>query len=256
MEATAPDPVETRRAVSGTSVRRLLLVVSVVSVIATLLTLLLLQRFAVTYRSGLDTTVDGAKVTAQVAGAASDVAGNVGDLSTTATAGLDSAVTALGSSADGLEQMGTAAQTNLADGLEGTATVANDLAGFVEAVERFIPGNRKSLAEDLRAVADGLGPAPEQLRSVGKQLGVTADQLRATVKTLAPLGPQAVSLAASIADSRTSLDQVQTLATAVLDRSTAARDRADLDLMLARLVVLMVGGGAAVCALLARRMLY
>lgn len=77
--------------------------------------------------------------------------------------------------------LATALQTNLAGGVDGTAGVADDLARFVEVVERFIPGNRDSLAEDLRRVADGLAPLPNQLRVLGQRLGATSKDRKSTL---------------------------------------------------------------------------
>ena len=70
---------------------------------------------------------------------------------------------------------------------DGLAGISDRLAGFVEAIERLIPGDSESLAEDLRVLADGLEPLSEQLVVLGDQLTTAADELAAADPALEAL---------------------------------------------------------------------
>lgn len=249
-----PPPIALRRPVtiSAAAWKRALLVVAAAAIIATLLALAVVQRVADSYRLGLDTTASGAAVTGQVAESGAQIADDVAALTQATGDALGQGERTMRASAISLEQIATASRTNLADGLEGTATVAERAASLIETIERFIPGDSDSLAEDLREVADGLEPAPGQLRDLGVTLDDTALQLRATSDDIAALEPQVESLAASVRASQASLDEVAALSREVERRAAAERDRADLDIWLLRLLCLVVGISVATAALWAR----
>jgi ABC-type transporter Mla subunit MlaD len=249
-----PATVAPRHAVSiGVSTwRKAMLVVAAVAVAATLLSLSVVQRIADSYRLGLDTTASGATVTGQVAESGAQIASDVAALTRTTSDALGQGERTLRASAISLEQIATASRTNLADGLEGTATVAERAASLIETIERFIPGDSDSLAEDLREVADGLEPAPGQLRDLGVTLEDAALQLRATTDDITTLVPQMATLAGSVRASQASLEDVAELSREVERRAAAERTRADLDIWLLRLLCLVVGISVAAGALWAR----
>jgi hypothetical protein len=237
------------------AMRRLLAVVGVASVAATVLALILMQRMVDSYRVGLDTAAQGAQVTSRVADSAASVTDDVSTLAATTVGVLAQGETTLQSSADGLQQIAVAARTNLAEGLEGTSTVASRAATLIETIERFIPGNRDSLAEDLRAVSDGLAPAPQQLRDLGTQLDATAASLTTTAGQIGALVAPTRELAANVATTKATLADVATLADDITRRAQRERGRADVDLWLVRLLVVLVGSAVAGCALWARRLI-
>ena len=75
--------------------------------------------------------------------------------------GLDQTELIVELASESVADVGTAMGSNLADGVEGTASIADGMAELIETIERFIPGDSESLAEDLRALSDGLEPVPE-----------------------------------------------------------------------------------------------
>ena len=138
--------------------------------------------------------------------------------------------------------LATALQTNLAGGVDGTAGVADDLARFVEVVERFIPGNRDSLAEDLRRVADGLAPLPNQLRVLGQRLGATSNQLEDVAPAIDAAARRVDEVSRRLVDALSTLDDAAVLAEQTAQRARDARDRAGGDLWIARALVVLVAG--------------
>ena len=246
----SPDP--RIAAVSARGLRRVLSIVAVVSLVATVLALAVVQRVANSYRLGLETTASGAVVTGQVAESGAAIADDVAALARTTAAVLGEGEQTLRAAADSLQQIASASRTNLADGLEGTATVAARAASWIETIERFIPGDSDSLAEDLRDVADGLEPAPAQLRELGTRLDEAATLLQATNDDIGALVPQVSELSDSVRESRADLVEVAALSLEVARRATVERDRADVDIWLLRMLCLVVGLGVAAGALWAR----
>lgn len=238
----------------GLSIARHLLVsVAVLAAIGTVLGLLLVQRVGTTYRDGLAATADGADVAALGAASAEVLAGDIVDLADAAGASIDEArefvVIAAGTTSD----LGGALGTNIADGVSGTSSIADDLATLIESIERFIPGDRDSLAEDLRLLADGLAPVPDQLRSLGVELDSSAVSLEAAADTLTDIGVQLDQVELSIGEARLALVEVEELSADVAERSRRALDRSGTDLWLVRLLVLVLGLGTAGAALAAHR---
>ena len=119
---------------------------------------------------------------------------------------------------------------------------------MIESIERFIPGDRASAAEDLRRIADGLEPVPAELRDLGAQLQTTAAQLAAADPTLVELeddrGPTSATTSPRCRQPSTNWSSPPpSLATT---RRGRANDRVDLDLWLARLVIVLVGAVMAI----------
>jgi len=249
------DPPEpSRRPADGLSIaRHLLVTVAVLAVIGTVLGLLLVQRVGTTYRDGLAATADGADVAALGASSAEVLAGDIVDLADAAGRSIDEArefvIIASGTTAD----LGDALATNIADGVSGTSNIADDLASFIESIERFIPGNRDSLAEDLRLLSDGLAPVPDQLRSLGEELVASAVSLDLAADTLTGISVQLDQVELSIGEARTALVEVEDLSADVAERARRGLDRSDTDLMLVRLLVLVLGLGTAGAVIAARR---
>ena len=235
--------------------KRLLATVAVLALVGTVLGLLLVQRLGVTYRDGLALTSDGAAVAAASAESAAALAADVASLAEAATVTLEQTQAILASASDSADGVGVAMGTNLADGVSATANIANGMAGFIAAIERLIPGNSQSLAEDLRTLADGLENVPQQLRDLGDQLVATSEELTTTAESLAPIGDTLDELATSIGDAQATLAEVQALALDVEQRADDALDRSNTDLWLMRLMVLVLGLGVFAACLAAYRAL-
>ena len=152
-----------------------------------------------------------------------------------------------------LDDVGVAAATNVADITEAAADVADRLARQLELIERFIPGDTQSVAEELRALADGLEPVADQLRTLGVQLQTAADQLGDTAAALADVAVQADAIAADIAELGPTLDALGATASDLRDRAQSASDRVDLDMWLVRILVIVTGVGIAVFGLITHR---
>ena len=129
---------------------------------------------------------------------------------------------------------------------EGLASLADRVAGVLETIEGFIPGDRDSTAEDLRKIADGLEPVPGRAARPRTQLQQTATELRDADPTLAAVATSVADLGADLEKLAPSVAELGTAAARLVERVDAARDRVDLDLWLARAVVVLVGAVLAI----------
>jgi hypothetical protein len=228
--------------------RRVLGWVIVLALVGTVLALLLVGRVVTTYRDGLEVARDGADVGAVSAASANLLAGDLLALIDSTGSSLDRAADLLETASTTTAGVGAALGTNLAAAVEGTAGIANGMAGLVEAIERLIPGDSDSLAEDLRDIADGLGPVPEQLRSLGEQLATASTELSDAVGLLVTAAEQLDDLTVSVVQARAALAEVEDVAGDVRGRAVDALDRSGTDAWLVRLLVLVLGvGTVAVC---------
>ena len=219
---------------------RRMLVATAMTVVAAVLGLVLVERLGTTYTDALDVTVDAAELSVVGIEAARDLAVEVAGLASTTAVVVDRAGDAVREGAGTTADIATALRTNLAGGVDGTAGVADDLAAFIEFVERLIPGSRDSLAEDLRRVADGLEPLPDQLRAVGDDLAVASDRLVDVSPAIDTAALRLADVAERLEAALVTLDDAVTLAEQSRERATQARDRADGDLWLARALVLLL----------------
>ena len=220
--------------------RRLLVTVALLAVVGAVLGLVLVAR-------------DSAAVAAAGTADVKELADNMVSLTDSAVIALEQARDIVDSASSSTEAVGTAMTTNIADGLEGTANIANGMASFIETIERFIPGNSRSLAEDLRQLSDGLEPVPDQLRTLGDQRITTATQLQASSANLDALAAKLDVLSVSIDDAAQSLTEVDALARDIAQRADEALDRSKTDLLVLRLLVVVLGVGVMVACLAARR---
>jgi hypothetical protein len=232
--------------------RHLLAAVAVLGAVGMVLGMFLVERVGATYRDGLEVTADGATIASLSASNAESLAGDLVDLIGTSSTSLDEARDLVLSAATTADQLGTAFGTNIADAVTGTSSIADRLASLIEAIERFIPGDSDSLAEDLRTLSDGLEPVPDQLRTLGDQLATSSDTLDDAAATLADVVAQLDGLALSVDTARDRLLEVQRLSTDVSERAAKALDRSRTDLWLVRLLVLVIGAGVIGAAIAAR----
>ena len=235
--------------------QRLVTTVALLAVVGTLIALVLVQRIGGHYRDALEVATDGAEVAAVSADAAASLATDLASLTEAANEGLAQTEEIVVLASDAIADVGAAMSTNIADGIEGTANVADGMASFIEGIERFIPGDSQSLAEDLRALADGLEPVPDQLRSLGEQLNEASVQLDGTIATLDELQVQLDALGTSITEARLALVEVEATADELAVRAQAALDDSGVDLWLVRLLVIVIGAGVAAACWAARRAL-
>lgn len=219
------------------------------------LALFLVERVGDTYRDGLEVTADGATVASLSATNAESLAGDLVELIETSSTTLDEARDLVLSASVTTSELGAAFGTNIADAVTGTSSIADRLASLIEAIERFIPGDSDSLAEDLRTLSDGLEPVPAQLRTLGERLSTSSTQLEDAAGTLAELVTQLDGVATSVDAARDRLVEVQRLSADVSRRAERALDRSDSDLWLVRLLVVVIGAGTIGAAIAARRAL-
>jgi hypothetical protein len=235
---------------AGDAVKRFKMMANIVialGVIGTVAALVLVQRFGDTYRTALDVTVDGAALTSDASTQAASLSSELAELTRTAAASAESAQTSLDTFIGATRDLGVAATTNLADGVTGTASIADRVAGAIERIEDFIPGDRESAAEDLREIADGLEPVPDQLRALGETLAGAADDLDATATALQPIPDQLAAIATSIDASTAAFTRTAGLAATAEQEARDARDHLSFDLWMMRLLV--IAGGCVVIAL-------
>jgi ABC-type transporter Mla subunit MlaD len=244
----------TRKLPNGVEIaRRLLISVALLAVVGTVLGLVLVQRLGVTYTAGLEVARDSAVVAATGTAEVQQLAEDMVALTDSAATALSQAGEIVDSASASTEAIGTAMRTNLAEGIEGTANIANGMASFIERIERLIPGDSRSLAEDLRALSNGLEPLPAQLRTLGDQLVTTASQLQTSSADLDVLAAQLDVLAGSIGDAAESLSEVDALARDIAQRAEEALDRSKSDLLLLRLLVVVFGVGVMAACVAAHR---
>ena len=229
--------------------------VMVMTVVLTIVGLVIVQRVGNAYREALQVAQDAAAVAAAAADPATGLTAELGDLTRSLTETVDQVRTLAGTAASTIGQLGEAAQTNLADSVDGTASVADRAADLIATIERFIPGSSESLAEELRTIADGLEPVPDQLRSLGNELVTASEELTGSQASLEQLGTQVDSIADSIDETTEALADLPTIAQALEQRAQNAEDRAALDIWLFRLAVILGGAVVFLLALALRRML-
>lgn len=222
----------------------------VCAVVATVLTLVLVERFGTTYQDGLDVTTESAELVAESVEPAQILAADLSELADSLAAGIDQTRAVVATTGDTLGAIGDASTTNLAETADGAAGVADDLAGVLETIERFIPGNTESVAEELRTLADGLEPVAEQLRELGGQLQSGSDQLADADATLERLSVSVAEVARGIDQLEPTFAELEATSADLAERARNASGRVDVDLWLLRLVVIVLGV-ALLCAGLA-----
>ena len=222
-------------------------------VVAVVLSLILVERLGTTYQDGLDVAADAAALAAGAADPVRELTEDLSALTDTIAQGLAEAGSVADSAEASLSQLGESAATDLAATVEGLASLADRVAGVVESVERFIPGDIVSAAEDLRQIADSLAPISDSLRSLGAQLEATAAQLADFETTIAELETQVADLAADLDELAPSADRLADAAASLADRVEEAQERVDSSMWLARLIVVLLGVVLALILLLASR---
>ncbi len=215
-------------------------------VVAVVLGLVLVQRVGTTYRDGLDVAAESARLLGDAAGPIDQMTTDLVAFASTAGTGITDARALLQSAATSLDDLGAASRDDLAVTTEGLASLADRVAGVLETIEDFIPGDRDSTAEDLRKIADGLEPVPAELRDLGTQLQQTATELRDADPTLAAVAASVTDLGTDLEQLAPSIAELGTAAGRLVEHVDAARDRVDLDLWLARAVVVLLGAVLAI----------
>jgi ABC-type transporter Mla subunit MlaD len=224
-----------------TVARRLPRVVMVAALLATIVGLVIVERIGDSYRATVDIAVDSARLAASVAEPAAELPQALLTVTDAVDDTLSQVATAIESSSAAANDLAIALQSNVALAVEGVATVADRLASFIEAVERFIPGDTESLAEDLRRIADGLAPAPDQLRTLGDQLAAAAGDVAATSAALEEISAGLDEVDAGIAEAGEALDDLPGLLADVEAEAVRTRDRVGSDVWLLRLLVVLGG---------------
>jgi ABC-type transporter Mla subunit MlaD len=221
--------------------------------VAVILGLVLVQRIGTTYRDGLDVAAESAALAADGAAPIVAITDELVAFAAVAETGIQDTRRLLATAETSLAQLGAAAEDDLAVTTEGLGSLADRVADVIGSIERFIPGDRASAAEDLRTIADGLQPVPDELRALGVQLQQTADELGALDPTLVDVAATVSELGDALAELAPSVDELAVAAARLVTRVDDARSRVALDLWLARLVIVLVGAVLAIGLLLAAR---
>ena len=216
-------------------------VIAVTAVLAVIVSIVLVERFSTTYEDGLTVTEESAALVADAVEPLNTLASDLAGLAATLVEGLELTQSVIDSTTGILETSGDAFSTNLATSAEAAADVADRLAGVLELIERLIPGDSQSVAEELRSFADGLAPVADQLRAIGGELTTAATNLDASRDTLSALAEQVAALAADIGGLAPQFDALEATASDLQVRAAAASERMGLDLWLIRILILSVG---------------
>jgi hypothetical protein len=228
-------------------------VVVVTAAVATVAALVLVERLSVTYRDGLTVTEASAALVTDSVDPIRTLADDLAELAATMVEGLELADSLVANAEATLADLGTASVTNLSDAATAAADIADRLAATFETIERFIPGDKDSIAEELRAFADGLEPVAEQLRTIGDQLTIAATDLGNSRATLAQLAEQIDVIATDIGGLGPTFDALDAAAEDLQARADAASDRIDFDLWLGRILIVAVGAVFAAVGIIADR---
>lgn len=238
------DPERARR-----RTRVLLRIVMAIAVIGTVVGLLIVERVGTSYRDALVVAEDAAAVAATAADPATGLAAELGRLTRSLDDTLAQVQALTRTAATSTGSIAEAARTNLAESVEGTAQVADRVARVIETIERFIPGDSESLAEELRTVADGLEPVPGQLRALGDELEQGSASLEASIEAIEALRGQIPAIADGIDETTEALADLPAVARTLEESARRAQERVDTDLWLFRLAVLLAGAALFLLAL-------
>ncbi|MGD9702413.1 MAG: hypothetical protein AB7Q42_09250 [Acidimicrobiia bacterium] len=233
----------------------ILRVVMTAAVVLTIVGLVIVQRIGASYRDALEVAEDAAAVAATATDPATGLTSDLGALTRSLSDTLGEVRSLAETASSSTGQLGEAARTNLADSVEGTAQIADRVADVIEGIERFIPGNTESLAEELRTVSDGLEPVPVQLRSLGDELVAGSDDLRASLVTLDVLSDRIDVIADGIDETTAAIADLPAVARALEVSASEAHDRVTIDLWLFRIAIVLAGAVVFLLALALHRML-
>lgn len=248
--ADVADPDSVRWARTMSAVGR---AVVVTAVLATVVALVLVQRLSATYRDGLTVTEASAELVTDSIEPIRALADDLAGLAVTLVDGLELAQSVVASAEATLADLGTASATNLSETATAAADIADRLAAALETIERFIPGDSDSIAEELRVFADGLEPVAEQLETLGEELSAASTDLGASQVTLGELAVQVDVIATDIDGLGPAFDSLDATAADVRVRADAASDRVELDLWLGRILIVAVGVLFAAIGIIADR---
>ena len=251
--ADAADAAKTTRRLQ--IARGLTIAVAVLALVGAVLGAVLLGRVGDTYSSVLEITRDSAKVAADGTKSAEALADGVSQLAISASATLTETNKVIDGAVVSLHGVATALGTNIADAVSGAVTAVSRVAKWVAVVEKFIPGNKPSLAEDLKTFSDGLKPIPDQLKALGVQLDSTADQLTETGKTLAPIADQLVTTAGQIEAAKTDIANAGKVSSDIAVRAQSLLESSHSTIVLSQILVVVLGLVVALAAIAGERAL-
>jgi hypothetical protein len=240
-----------RPLLSATAARRaraLCVVVVVGSLVGAVFALALVESFRTTYEDGLELTAQTAAVAGELADPVSGIVADVQELTEVAEEGLVVAISLVENAAVTADEVGVAASTNLADSLDGLARMSRRIADLAERIERFIPGNTESIAEDLDLVAAGLEPAADQLRSLGDTLVTSSDDLETAAATLERTQVVLSGVAEDLTATAASIAELPELAAELERRALEEQDQLGTQVWLLRLLILLTAGTVAAAA--------
>ncbi len=220
--------------------------VMVASVVGSVVALVLVGRFGDTARAALDVAESSVGVAGEQQAPLQQLADDLAALTRTVGETLDATRVLLDDGSGVLTLTGDAASDNLAVTAEGAGDIADRVAGLVETIEDFIPGDVDSAAEDLRDIADGLEPTATQLRLLGDQLRVAATKLTDADEVVVQLRSDVDALVDDLTALSESVGALGDTSDDVAATVAETKDGLDTDLVLLRVLVIVLGlGGVA-----------
>ncbi|HSL58502.1 MAG TPA: hypothetical protein VK866_11720 [Acidimicrobiales bacterium] len=199
--------------------------------------LILVDRTGDTYDEALTITVQAARVGAEAADPVSGLAAQVSTLGQVGVVGLDDAAGLLDTAAGSADELAVVLGEDLPLAIEGTQRIADRVAGVFETIERFIPGNSESAAEDLRDISDGLESVPGDLRGLGADLSQVSAELASAARTLDAAGIALEAASAEVDEVVLAIAELPDLFDQLERSAVAARDDLGSDRWWWRLVV-------------------
>jgi chromosome segregation ATPase len=231
---------------------RILLVVAITATVVALLAgLVLVSRLESRVRTTLDLASEAVDTAQQVAEPAEQLAADLAALAAQVRSLTANAAQLTQNASLTTKDVAAALGGNLRDTVQGAADVAGRTAGFVERVERLIPGNSTpSLADELRTFADGLEPVPQQLLELSARLSTAATSLSKAGSDLSSADPTLAALVSDIEASQQALAQIPAQLQRTQDALQQTEDELGRDAWVLRILVLF-GGIGVLAALVA-----
>jgi ABC-type transporter Mla subunit MlaD len=226
-----------RRLPSWTSA--LPIVVMVAAALGLVIGLIVVQQLGARTRNVLAIAADAAVLAEAAADPIAMLPGDVAQVAAGVSSTLSAVRDITGTASTTTASLADALDSNVATTATATAAVADRVASVLETIERFIPGDVESLAEELRAASDGLAPVPGQLGAIAEELRSGAADLDAAIPRIETLEEQLAQVNDRLDDASRAVADLPALAAEVRREVADARNDLNGTLWLLRALVVL-----------------
>lgn len=241
MSTVVAEPTEYALRKLPPAAKRLPDLILAAAAIGMILGLIVVQQLGARSRNALVIAEDAALLVESLAGPIAGLPRDIGQVADGVAATLIAVRDVAGTASTTTGSLADALDTNVATTAVATAAVADRVADVIESIERFVPGDVESLAEELRAASDGLEPVPDQLASIAAELRAGAADLDATLPQIEALEAQLGRVIDRLDDASLAVQNLPALAADVRLEAADARTELDGTLWLLRALVVLTG---------------